>query len=432
MFQLLRKIIGEKSQIRFIYYRLKSFLAAFIYGFPGKKLKVIGVTGTDGKTTTVNLINYLLNSIDLKAGMISTTSFAIGKTKTINQTKRTSVSPFLMNSLLRQMLKAKCEFVVLEVSSHALEQKRFFGVDFDIAVLTNITPEHLDYHKNMEDYCAAKSILFQKLNQSQRKKNQPKLMVLNEKDPVFERFWNYQADEKYSYALNQPADFFATQINLNPDYSEFILNFHGQTIKIKLPLIGEFNIENALAASAVAIGVGLNLTQIKSGLENFSGVEGRMEKIEGGQDFNVIVDFALTPEALRKLFETARQFTQGRVIGALGCAGERDREKRPVIGKLAAEMLDVFILTDDETYTEDGNKIRAEIKSGIAQTNKQKNQDWYEIPDRLEAIRFALKMAQKGDTVLIPGMGSECTRNIGGNEIQWDERYVVKKELQKL
>lgn len=432
MFSFLRKIIGHKSRIRFAYYFCKSFLAAVIYRFPSKKIKVIGVTGTDGKTTTVNLIAHLLNSNGLKTGMISTTAFLIGSKKIVNKTKRTSVSPFLMQSLLRQMYQSGCKYVVLEVSSHALEQKRFWGVDFDVAVLTNITPEHLDYHKNMEEYRSAKAILFQSLSQSFQKKNQPKIMVLNENDPVFTKFWQYSANRKLSYSLTHSSDFKAENILLQAGFSEFVLCFHAEREKIRLNLIGEFNIENALAASAVCFALGLNLAKIKIGLESFAGVEGRMEKIEAGQTFDVIVDFALTPEALRKLFETTRQFTQGRIIGVLGCAGERDREKRPVIGKMAAEMLDIFILTDDETYSEDGNKIRDEIKNGIAETQKKQNQDWYEIPNRLEAIRSALKIAQKGDTVLIPGMGSECTRNIGGKEIEWDERKVVKRELKKI
>ena len=438
MFKILRKIIGEKSPIRFVYYKLKSFLAALIYGFPGKKMKVIGVTGTDGKTTTVNLITHLLNESGCKTGMISTTTFAIGKEILTNQTKRTSVSPFLMNSLLKKMLKAKCEYVVLEVSSHALEQKRFFGVDFDIVVLTNITPEHLDYHKNMEEYRKVKGILFQKLSESKSKKDQPKTMILNKADPVFADFYKFQAEQKFSYGIKKGSDFWASEVELKADKSVFNLNFkplnkkESSNVKIFLPLVGEFNVENALAASAVAVSTGLKIEDFANHFVIFAGVGGRMEKIDAGQDFNVIVDFALTPEALRKLFETAKQFTKGKVIGVLGCTGDRDKIKRPTTGKIAAEMLDVFVLTDDETYTENGDKIREEVKTGIEKTNKIQNKDWFEVGDRLEAIRFALKIAQKGDTILIPGMGSESTRNVDGKEIAWDEREVVKKELDQL
>lgn len=448
MFNFLRKVIGEKSPIRFGYYWLKSFFSALIYGFPGQKIKVIGVTGTDGKTTTVNLITHLLNQANLKTGMISTTTFAIGKKTFSNETKRTSVSPFLMNRLLKKMLQQKCEYVVLEVSSHALEQKRFLGVDFDLAVLTNITPEHLDYHKNMQEYCKVKSLLFQKLGQSKTKKDQLKTMILNRADPVFEDFSKFFADRKWSYGLKKNADFWASEIDLRADKSIFQLNLashllqilfdkkeikHKKTsIQIELPLVGEFNIENALASIAVVLSVGINLEQIQKNLKTFGGVEGRMEKIEMGQDFNVIVDFALTPEALKKLFETTKNFTKGRVIGVLGCTGDRDKLKRPVTGKMATEMLDIFILTDDETYTENADKIREEVKNGIKQTNKIENQDWYEVKDRLEAIRFALKIAQKGDTVLISGMGSEATRNVGGQEIEWDEREIVRRELKKM
>ncbi len=431
MLNFLRKIIGEKSFIRFTYYWLKSFTAALLYGFPGTKVKIIGITGTDGKTTTVNLITHLLNESGLKSGMISTTTFAIGKKRFSNKTKRTSVSPFLMNKLLRKMVKQECEYVVLEVSSHALEQRRFFGVDFDIAALTNITPEHLDYHKNMAEYRKAKSILFQKLAQSKTKEDQPKTMILNKADPVYETFYKFQADQKFSYELKKGADFFADEIELKADKSIFNLNYQNEKSRILLPLIGRFNIENALAAAAIAVSTGLKIEEFAKHFQTFSGVGGRMEKIETGQKFNVIVDFALTPEALRKLFETAQQFTTGRVIGVLGCTGDRDQSKRPVTGKMAAEMLDVFVLTDDETYTEDAEKIREEVKAGIKKTDKTENQDWYEVGDRLEAIRFALKMTKKGDTVLITGMGSEPTRNVGGKEIEWDEREIVKKELER-
>lgn len=458
MINYLRSIIGEKSPIRFVYYWLKSFISALIYGFPGQKIKVIGVTGTDGKTTTVNLITHLLNQADIKTGMVSTTTFAIGREMFSNKTKRTSVSPFLMNKLLRRMVNQKCEYVVLEVSSHALEQKRFLGVDFDIAVLTNITPEHLDYHNNMQEYRRVKSLLFQKLGQSKMKIGQPKTMVLNKADPVFDEFLDFFADQKFSYALKEGADFWASEIDLQADKSVFQLDVtesacrqlkqsvqcrqeHSSedscdnssvacSTKIELPLVGEFNIENALAASAVVMSVGLNLEQIQEIFKTFGGVGGRMEKIEAGQDFNVIVDFALTPVALKKLFQTAKSFTKGRVIGVFGCTGDRDQTKRPVTGKMAAEMLDIFVLTDDETYTEDGDKIREEVKVGIRKTDKVENQDWYEVGDRLDAIRFALKIAQKGDTILIPGMGSEPTRNVGGEEIEWDEREVVRRELE--
>lgn len=432
MFNFLRKIIGEKNPIRFGYYWLKSFLANLVYGFPGKKIKVIGVTGTDGKTTTVNLIAHLLNLAGKKTGMISTTTFAIGKEKFVNPTKRTSVSPFLLNRLLREMIKKKCEFVVLEVSSHALEQKRFLGVNFDLAVLTNITPEHLDYHKNITEYRRVKSLLFQKLSHSTKKQNQPKTMILNRSDPVFEQFSKFPADQKFSYALKKDADFWASEVELKADKSIFNLNFQKQKIPLELPLPGEFNIENALGAIAVAVSVGCDLQQISANLQTFEGVAGRMEKIEAGQNFNVIVDFALTPEALKKLFKTARSFTSGKLIGVLGCAGDRDKSKRPIIGQISAEMLDLFILTDDETYTENADKIRAEIKNGIAKTKKNSNKDWFEIGDRLEAIRFALSKAEKNDTILITGMGSENTRNVGGKEIPWNEREIVRRELEKL
>jgi len=451
MLEFLRKIIGEKSPLRFIYYNLKSFIAAIIYGFPGKKMKIIGITGTDGKTTTVNLTTHLLNESGIKTGMISTTTFAIGKEKFANQTKRTSVSPFLMNKLLKKMLKTKCEYVVLEVSSHALEQKRFYGVNFDIAILTNITPEHLDYHHNLKEYRRVKSLLFQKLSESKAKQGLPKTMILNQMDPVFESFSKFKADQKFSYGLKKDADFRASDIELKSDKSIFQLNIaelvykqlkqsvpsqqehaSARCIKIQLPLVGEFNIENALAATAIASSVGLTLEQIQQNLKTFGGVGGRMEKIEVGQNFNVIVDFALTPEALRKLFETAQNFTKGKVIGVLGCTGDRDKTKRPVTGKMVAEMLDVFILTDDETYTENSGKIREEVKKGIKATQKQENRDWYEIGDRMEAIRFALRIAEKDDTVLVTGMGSEATRNVGGKEIAWDEREIVRTELRKI
>ena len=431
MFNFLRKIISEKSPVRFAYYFVKSFMAAIIYGLPGQKIKVIGVTGTDGKTT-VNLITHILNHAGILTGMISTTAFQIGDEKIINKTKRTSVSPFLLHKMLRKMLQKKCEYVVLEVSSHALEQKRFWGIAFDIAVLTNITPEHLDYHSTMEEYQKIKSILFQGLTKSKIKSNQKKTMVLNYSDPVYEKFNQFSADEKLSYGLTKKADFFANRIKLNTDKSDFNLHYKNEEIAISLPLVGEFNIENALAAASATYSIGLSFEQIKLGLENFSGVEGRMEKIDEGQNFNVIVDFALTPEALRKLFATAKKITQGKIIGVLGCTGDRDQTKRPIVGQMATEMLDVFILTDDETYTENGDKIRNEIKLGIQQTNKKIDQDWYEISDRLKAIRFALKIAKKNDTILIPGMGAEYTRNMGGKEIEWDEREIVRTELRKL
>lgn len=434
MMSLLRKIFPEDSLIRQWYSSVKAMIAAFVYGFPGEKLCVIGITGTDGKTTTTEMIYAILNNLGVKTAKISSVHFAIGDKTWENKTKRTTVSPFVMQKFLKQCLDEQVQVVVIEVSSHALAQNRVFGISFNIAVLTNITHEHLDYHKNMERLIATKKLLFSKYLDNNG------IAIL----PVDQDIFEFQSEAKRfkTYSFNHPtACVYGSKLQLNKNNIKFIIN----NVEFSTKVLGEFNALNALAAIAVcatlrdcpeSADLKFELKDIASALKQFTGVPGRLENLHLGHDYDIFIDFALTPNALEKVLQFLKSKTNGRLIIVFGCTGDHDKTKRPKMGAIAKKYADTIVLTDDETYTENAQEIREDIKKGIF-TGEDKRVDlqdrsFYEVPNRRDAINTALQIASAGDCVLVSGMGTLESRNMNGKEIPWNDKKVIKEAFEVL
>lgn len=427
-FDFLRGSIPDTHPIRLLYHKIKAFCAALIYFFPADKLKVVGVTGTNGKTTTVNLITTILMEAGHKVGMTSSINFQIGEKRWANTTKQSTIDPFKLQKMLRQMVKSGCEFAILEVTSHALTQSRVLGVNFDVAVITNVTPEHVEYHGSFDNYVNAKGALFKKVSRGRRKFNVPKVLVLNSDDPYFSYFDQYVADVKINYGLKN-ATIRAGDVVKKPQGSHFTLHVPNNALPIDLALPGEFNVYNALAASAVAISLQVPFEKIKAGLEKMEAVPGRFEHVKVGQEYSVIVDYAHTPESLENLLMMYKKLTTGRLFAVFGATGGgRDKAKRPKMGAVADDYADYIILTDDDPYSENEISIIDDIAEGLS---RKEGDNFWKIPDRKEAIRLALTLAKAGDTVVVAGKGCEEVMMLKGKRISWSDKRVIQDLLKR-
>ncbi len=415
MFDFLRKLLGQK--ILNIYHLATAIVANLIYGFPSRKLNVIGVTGTDGKTTTVNLIASILQSAGRKTSFLSSINARIGSQEYDTGLHTTTPSPFLLQRLMRKMVAAGSEFCVLEVTSHALDQYRVWGIKFETAVLTNITSEHLDYHKTFEEYTGTKMRLFEKAKNCVIGENSLSSSALASSQRVV------------AYGLNPTSGIWADEIKEDFTGTTFLAHMPNPVL-INLNLPGIFNVLNSLAAIGVGQVYDIKPVDVQAGLEKVGNVSGRLEQISEGQNFYAMVDFAHTANALRNLLTFLRSKIKGRVIVVFGCAGERDAQKRPEMGKAADELADIIVITREDNRSEDIHKICEAVASGIAK--KQLNKDYFIIPDRREAIRFALNRAGSGDLVVATGKGHEQSLNIDGRETPWDDRVVMREEIQQI
>jgi UDP-N-acetylmuramoyl-L-alanyl-D-glutamate--2,6-diaminopimelate ligase len=437
MLNYLRKKISYDNPIRRLWHWLKGVTAAICYGFPGRKMVVIGVTGTNGKTTTCHMIEHILRDAGKKVAMISTVEFGIdGKIKP-NKSKKTTLSPFLTQKFLKKCARKKVDYVVLEASSHALHQYRLWGIPFTISVLTNITHEHLDYHGTMEKYAKAKKILFSIVakncnrRESKKVRNTPHChaFVLNTADRFYNEFIDIKCPEKTSYGIGE-GDLQAQNATYSKFGSKFNMRYKYYGVDVELKIPGSFNVENALAASGACLNCKLTLDEIKKGLETFQGVPGRMEKIPSPKGFEIIIDFALTPDALDRLYSTLKETAENRLIGIIGSCGDRDKKKRPDMGRIVAEHTDITIVTDEEPYSEDPKVIMDAVLEG-AKKIKKLNKGLHLIDDRYKAIEFAVKQAQKGDVIVVTGMGNFTTRNLNKGPIPWDDRDVAREIIAK-
>lgn len=403
---------------------LEAAIVQLRYGFPARTLKVIGVTGTDGKTTTCMLIAAMLRNSGKKVAMLTTVSvdYGDGKGERPSPTHMTTASAGQLARMLKQIARNKPDWLVLETSSHALAQHRVLGVPYSIAVLTNITPEHLDYHKTFERYRAAKRELFVLTN---RNKKGFKTGVINADDPNASVFADV-IQNKVLYGLKQ-GDLKATNLKISARGSLFKVTSGQKSYNITCNLPGRFNVYNALAAISVGQIIGLSKKQIEMGIASLKSVPGRMLKVETKQPFDVIVDYAVTPAALENVLKTTRETTKGKVRIVFGATGDRDKSKRPTMGAVAAQLADVIYLTDDETYTENPAAIRAAVKKGIVRAGGESKMS--EFNERAEAIQAAITDARPGDTVLITGIGHQTTRNMGGYEEPWSDVEQAEKAL---
>jgi len=434
MLTLLRKLIAPDNPIRLFYHKLKAIYAAHHFGFPAKKMVMIGVTGTDGKTTTTHMIEHILRHASERVAMMSTVEFRIKGEVIPNRSKMTSLSAWKTQKFLKRCLREKIEYVVVECSSHALHQSRLWGIPFSIGALTNITHEHLDYHRTMESYRDAKMLLFKSVGHTCKHpktnilENIPhkRAFVLNSSSQYFEDFMHLPCAYKMTYGLGA-GDVQAHHATYTKFGSKFALQYGEETVGVDMRLPGSFNVENALAAACVALNCNVSLDIIAQALASFERVPGRMETILSPKGFEVIVDFALTPNALERLYKTIRETAPAKVIGIIGSCGDRDREKRPIMGKIVAEHTDITIVTDEEPYSEDPKAIMEAVYKGALLAHKIPQKNLFLIEDRYKAIEKAIQLAQKDDIVVVTGMGSFDTRTLNKGPIPWDEREVVRE-----
>lgn len=406
------------------YHLAQAIFACLYFGFPGKKIKVIGVTGTNGKTTTTQMIACVLKHAGKKIALASTINFEIGEKKWTNASKFTTLSPWKLQKFLREAVTEGCEYAVIETSSHALDQNRVWGIPYEIAVMTNVTREHLDYHKTMDGYRVAKRRLFELARKA----------VINA-DMEEPEFFRISGKEALAYSVKDvSAHLYAQNIELDFGGTEFVVE--GTPFHIHLP--GLFNIENALAALGVARLLAIDFSVAKAALESITGVPGRMELVPNFIKADILIDYAVTPDALEKLYASIipLKIPGSKIIHVLGACGERDRGKRPMMGEIVSSNADIVILTNEDPYYEDPEQIIDDIEKGITQKKLSQTaggeKGCYRIFDRREAIHKALELAEIGDIVLVTGKGAEETIAIGDKRLPWNERQVIEEELARL
>jgi len=411
-----------------------ALMAAAWFDHPARKLIVIGVSGTDGKTTTVNLIYQILLAAGIKAGLISTVNAVIGDNVLDTGFHVTTPEAMDLQFYLSEMLKEGLTHVVLEATSHGLAQKRVAACEFDIGAITNITHEHLDYHGDYQGYLNAKAELFRLIQKSTRKPGSyQKISVLNLDDksyPLLAKIIAETGIPEVSYGIGAEAQLRAGDIKSDPEGISFDLLGPDLTIPLRTNLIGDYNVSNCLAAAGVCLkGLGLDTEFVKQGIQNLPGIPGRMETINMGQEFLAVVDFAHTPNALRRAITSARKFTEKRVIAVFGSAGLRDREKRRLMTEISGELADLTILTAEDPRTESLDDILEEMADGIKSRGGVEGETFWRINDRGGAIRFALGLAGAGDIVLVCGKGHEQSMCFGMTEYPWDDRVALKSAL---
>lgn len=413
-------------QIEPIGHLLEAVLMNLRYGFPGRKLRIIGVTGTNGKTTTSFMIHRLLHEAGIKTALLTTVANGVGD-DIIPQTEHiTTAQASVLQRRLRDFVRQGVEWVVVETSSHALAQNRVWGLPYEIAVMTNITHEHLDYHGTLERYVEAKRRLFKIAN-----RHGLRFGVVNAEDPSAQKFVNTVANHT-TYGIGK-GELQAEKIKLSADGTHYLARIDDDKYDITVNIPGKFNVSNSLAAIAVGRKLKLTKAQIEKGITALHSVEGRMNVIDEGQPFKVIVDFASTPDAFERFFESIRPLTKGKLIAVFGSAGRRDEAKRPVQGEIAGRNSDVVILTEEDDRDVDGNQILQEIAKGAKKAKKQEGKDLFLIHNREEAIGFAMTQAtSKDDVVVLLGKGHEQTIERADGEYPWNEANVAREALRAL
>jgi UDP-N-acetylmuramoyl-L-alanyl-D-glutamate--2,6-diaminopimelate ligase len=411
-----------------------TWLSAAFYDWPGRKLTVIGVTGTDGKTTTANLIFQILGAAGIKAGMISTVNAVIGDEVVDTGFHVTTPDAHDVQAYLAKMVDSGMTHVVLETTSHGWAQFRVDACEFDIGVVTNITHEHLDQHGSYENYRAAKARLFSSLERTLPKKNgNPRLGIINRDDVSYDFLDKFIKVNKLSYGLSEGADLRGVDAEAGPAGISFTALHNSFRVGITSRLVGKYNISNSLAALAVTImGLGIKPKVAAAGISALQNVPGRMEKVDLGQGFTAVVDFAHTPNALKVALEAARELAKGRVISVFGSAGLRDKEKRRMMAETSAELADLTVLTAEDPRTESLDGILGEMAAGARSKGGREDETFWRIPDRGEAIRFALRLASPGDIVLACGKGHEQSMCFGKIEHAWDDRVAMRAALGEL
>lgn len=415
--RLIRRLLPESSihTLEETYRKGRSYITSARYGHPARNLKVIAVTGTNGKTTTINYLNEILKANGFMTALFSTAVIEIGGTRHINDLNATVGTTDRMFKFFKQAKEQHVDYVLLEATSHALDQHKFDAVPFYVAIMTNLTQDHLDYHKTMDRYAAAKALLFAR---------KPAYIILNRDDSWYEYFDQYAAtQQKITYGQDSEADVIISDVLLNQQGSDATITYQrADTSKLHTALPGMYNVQNAVAAASAAFVLGVTPKVISDGIASLHGIPGRFERIDINTPYEVIVDYAHTPDAFEKLLEAARAITKKDVTIVFGATGDRDKGKRPIMGGIAARLADHIILTDEESYTEDPKAIRDQVRQGITD-----QATLIEIADRKDAIAHALKNAYPGDTILITGMGHELFRITDGKKLPWNDAAVVRE-----
>ncbi|USG67556.1 UDP-N-acetylmuramoyl-L-alanyl-D-glutamate--2,6-diaminopimelate ligase [Brevibacillus ruminantium] len=403
--------------------RAMAMLADRFYGSPTRQLKVIGVTGTNGKTTTTHLIDKILRDQKKKTGLIGTIHMRIGEVT--EEIKNTTPDALELQESFRRMCDIGTEYATIEVSSHALELGRVRGCDIHTAVFTNLTQDHLDYHKTMENYRHAKSLLFAQLGNSYDPQRL-KTAVLNADDEASRFFATVTPARVITYGIDQAADIRADEIEISTQGTTFVAHTFAGSIRLSLKLMGKFNVYNALAAIAVGLAEGIPLAEIKASLEQVPGVNGRFESVQAGQPFAVLVDYSHTPDSLENALVTVKEFAKGKIFCIVGCGGDRDKTKRPIMARIATKYADLAVLTSDNPRSEDPEAILADMLAGLGEVAPER---YTAMVDRREAISHAVSLASEGDVILIAGKGHETYQIIKGEVLPFDDREVAKEAI---
>lgn len=389
-------------------------MAAAYYGYPSREMQMIGVTGTNGKTSTTYMLKAIAERMGKKVGLIGTIRNMIGDI--IIDTERTTPESVDLQRILRQMKDEKVDVVIMEVSSHSLDQKRVHGIEYDVGEFTNLTQDHLDYHKTFENYFNAKKLLFK----------QSRMAVINKDDPYANRMMEGLDIPVMTFGIREKADVTASEIDITTRGVQFDFNYKNITSRFNVPIPGLFSVFNAIGAATVALSLGWNLDSIKYGLEHMMSVSGRLEPLPTGKnEFTVLLDYAHTPDALENVLKTVKGFATGRIVTLFGCGGDRDHAKRPIMGEIAGRFSDFAIVTSDNPRTENPMDIINSIVEGV----KKSGCEYVVIENRREAIEYALKNARKNDVIILAGKGHENYQEINGGKHHFDEKEIVAEIL---
>jgi UDP-N-acetylmuramoyl-L-alanyl-D-glutamate--2,6-diaminopimelate ligase len=437
-----------------VFHKLEAMFWSARFGFPARGVKVFGITGTKGKTSTCHLLSSILTEAGYTVGMATTVDFQIGETRTVNETNKSVLHPKLLHQFLREAREQGVDALVLEVTSHSIDQFRVWGIPFQYVGFTNLGHDHLDYHESMDAYRDTKLKLFTLPS--------VKVAVINTDDAVGEYFieqttaskrWGTSCEtlDPHPRATDHLA---ALKLSASASGSSATLTYGDESQRVRLQLPGKFSMSNALIASGLAMAIGVRLGTVVAGLEKVTGVPGRMERLSG-RGFDVIIDYAHTPDSLEALYHTLRPDVRGRMIAVFGCTGNRDKTKRPIMGAIAARFCDEIILTDEEPYDEEPERIMNEIAAGVPrgralfqetpQTARRRGKPplfkqasssddgegewWWRMVNRKEAIAFAISRAKLDDVIVITGMGAQTKRIVKGIAEPWNEREIVTELL---
>ncbi|PYZ93244.1 UDP-N-acetylmuramoyl-L-alanyl-D-glutamate--2,6-diaminopimelate ligase [Salipaludibacillus keqinensis] len=402
--------------------RTMAILSAHFYQLPSSNLHMIGITGTNGKTTTTHVIHKIMSDHQVETAIIGT-MYMKYKGKEIAVANTTPESLVLQKEYAH-MVEAGVEAVTMEVSSHALELGRVHGTEFNIGVFTNLSQDHLDYHKTMEKYAQAKGLLFAQLGSSFSASNQ-NVAVLNLDDPYFSQLETMTAVPVLTYGMGEQADFRAVDVKIHENGADFTLQLGSEQYDIHLQMTGRFSVYNALAAAAATYASGVPMSSIQQSLADIPGVSGRFEKVEAEAPFHVIVDYAHTPDSLKNVLETIKEFAKGKVSVVVGCGGDRDRSKRPQMAAIAEELSDYVYLTSDNPRSEDPLSILSDMEKGMT------GDEYQVINSRKEAIYKAVQQAEENEVILIAGKGHETYQIIGDHTYDFDDRLIAKEAIKE-